>query len=94
MYVIIYDLVTFDLIPTDPMMEWLRSLVGEYDNADKHDNHISQQTKDMGYNTTNPIQNVFGTAIIVVIASLLAFVVLLLLKLALEVGIPEINGPL
>ena len=48
----------------------------------------------MGFNTTNPIKNVFGTAIIVVIASLLAFLVLFVLKLAVEAGIPEINGPL
>ena len=48
----------------------------------------------MGYDSPNPIKNVFGTAIILVSVTLAAFAMLYVLKLALEAGFPEINRPL
>ena len=82
---------TFDLIPTDSVMDQLGNHLSQYDNSDSHDNHVSQQTKDMGYDSPNPIENVFGTATIVVSAIVLAFVILFLLKLAVGVAFPEID---
>ena len=47
----------------------------------------------MGYDSPNPIKNVFGTAIILVSVTLTGFTILYILKLALEAGLPEINKP-
>ena len=43
MYLMIYEIVTFDLLPMDEIQEYMEEYLGEYDNSDEHDNPASEQ---------------------------------------------------
>ena len=73
-YELTYSIAAFDLIPTDPLTDWIDGLLEDVDNTANHDIHVSETAQEMEYDSANPIMNMFlGLCVLIVIGLLLLF---------------------